>query len=434
MAVANIILDWNDVANDAVRRDYSTSNPSLDPSPAQVGPTATSRALAMVHIAIYDAYHNHSGGKTYLNGYSAQLDPQAADFAESRQVAVSIAAHDTLRRLYPAQSGALAAALASSLRAIGAAPSAELLGTRVGQEVASRVLRERQGDGSGAAEVYASTFEPFDHDDDPENLPQRHLHPGWGRVRPFGVKDLVARIPGRPWRSRGSYTRDYQEVQGKGARTGSTRTPHETDTGLYWAYDGARNIGVPPLLYNQVVRAIVQAAGAVSEAMCARLFAVVNVAMADAGIQCWEQKYRERLWRPVLGIQRDPTAPERGWQPLGAPRSNQPRPGFTPPFPAYPSGHATFGTAALEATRAVLGLPASFTFSFISDELDGATTDERGNPRQRVSRTMTIDQAIQENLESRVFLGVHWRMDGLEGRDNGAEIAALVAANFPALA
>ena len=73
---------------------------------------------------------------------------------------------------------------------------------------------------------------------------------------------------------------DFNQVKGKGRNQGGTRSDDETTIGLFWAYDGARNIGVPPRLYNQVVRAIVAKKGGVSEATNARLFAMVNLAMA----------------------------------------------------------------------------------------------------------------------------------------------------------
>ena len=98
----------------------------------------------------------------------------------------------------------------------------------------------------------------------------------------------------------------------------------------------------------------------------ARLFALVNAAMGDAGVLAWDEKYRWDLWRPVVGVrEHEPSMGsggaagsvldadcDPGWLPLGAPRTNEPgRPDFTPPFPAYPSGHATFGAAALESVR-----------------------------------------------------------------------------------
>jgi vanadium chloroperoxidase len=167
----------------------------------------------------------------------------------------------------------------------------------------------------------------------------------------------------------------------------------------------------------------------------ARLFAFVNAAMGDAGILAWDQKYIHDLWRPVLGIREHdasmgPAAPtpthnidnacDPGWLPLGGPASNSGDRNFTPPFPAYPSGHATFGAAAFHIARLFYGVSAGdrvadtvFMGTFVSDELNGVTQDNAGNVRPRHVRRFPrgLWQMIEENGFSRVFLGVHWSFD-----------------------
>ena len=319
-----------------------------------------------------------------------------------------------------------------------------------GTLVAEKMLAARKDDGSSASDAfYAPSAEPGRHRADPMNAGQGLLGPLWGKVKPFGIADLNAQVPGLappPFNS-SAYAADFAAVKDLGRDTGSTRTNDQTTIGLFWAYDGPRNIGVPPRLYNQVVRTIAMKKGT-SEAENAKLFAVINVAMADAGIQCWAEKYKHNIWRPVLGVREaesgwGPTGMGDGntettgdptWVPLGAPFTNQPARGaFTPPFPAYPSGHATFGTAALRATALVLGLSDSFAFSFVSDEFDGQAIGASG-VRTRHVRNLTIAKAIEENVLSRVYLGVHWEFDGREGEKNGNLIAQKIAGAFPALA
>jgi vanadium chloroperoxidase len=214
------------------------------------------------------------------------------------------------------------------------------------------------------------------------------------------------------------------------------RTVEQTAIGLFWAYDGASEIGTPPRLYNQIVARIAEARGN-TEAENARLFALVNAAMADAGILAWEQKYKHDLWRPVLGIrEHDPsTGPgashpgndfakdaDIGWLPLGAPSTNLVgKKNGTPPFPAYPSGHATFGAAALHITRLFYGVSPGDRkadtvpgdLGFVSDELNGISQDTRGTIRPRHLRQFPggLWQMIVENGLSRVYLGVHWSFD-----------------------
>jgi hypothetical protein len=168
----------------------------------------------------------------------------------------------------------------------------------------------------------------------------------------------------------------------------------------------------------------------------ARLFALVNAAMGDAGILAWDQKYIHELWRPVLGIrehdvsmgpgaaiaanQLDPDCdPE--WVPLGAPASNSSASNFTPNFPAYPSGHATFGGAALHMVRLFYGVAPGnrsadrriYDGPLVSEELNGITRDNRGRVRARHLRSFPegLWQMIMENGFSRIFLGVHWSFD-----------------------
>ena len=186
--------------------------------------------------------------------------------------------------------------------------------------------------------------------------------------------------------------------------------------------------------------------------------------MADAGIAAWHWKYQYDFWRPIVGIREadagwgptgagDGNAKTKGnpfWRPLGAPRSN-PFPGpvvgasgdnFTPNFPAYPSGHATFGTACFETTAKLLGKkPKDVTVTFASDEFNGrndltctndhsGTTDHNGVTRPRWAPTFTLQNAIEENSISRIFLGVHWKFDADGGETVGRAIAKKAAAAF----
>jgi hypothetical protein len=162
---------------------------------------------------------------------------------------------------------------------------------------------------------------------------------------------------------------------------------------------------------------------------------LVNVAMADAGILAWEQKFLHDLWRPVLGIREHDTsmglAPTAGnnidndcdpsWLPLGAPNTNTSGKNGTPPFPAYPSGHATFGAAALHMTRLFYGIaPGNHApdtlvngMNFISEECNGINKDNKGAIRPNHARNFPdgLWQMILENGRSRVYLGVHWIFD-----------------------
>jgi hypothetical protein len=143
--------------------------------------------------------------------------------------------------------------------------------------------------------------------------------------------------------------------------------------------------------------------------------------MVDAGIGCWDAKYAYNFWRPVEGIRRadeDPnpnTQPVKDWAPRGRPRG--PVPHTTPPFPAYVSGHSCFGTATFEMLRLFLNSD-TIAFTLTSEEVD--------TPRSFGS----FSEAIAENGQSRIYLGVHWQFDNVQGQALGKEVADYIWGNF----
>lgn len=172
----------------------------------------------------------------------------------------------------------------------------------------------------------------------------------------------------------------------------------------------------------------------------ARLLALVNVAMADEGMAAWESKYHWDFWRPITGIREaDPgtgptgrgdgnaaTIGDRTFTPLGAPASNLTGPNFTPPFPAYPSGHAGFGGAVFQTLRRFFGTD-QIPFTFVSDEFNGETLDNQGNVRPYTPRSFaTLSQAEAENARSRIYLGIHWTFDATSGIAQGRAVADYV--------
>lgn len=442
------ILYWNQIALDVTKADFSTSDPTINPTPQQGGPTRTSRALAMVHLAMYDAWVGVQGGPKYLT-YGAGEIPAVTNDLATAQIAVATAACLTMIALFSRQKDDLWKEHGKFVASLGCQSVQISNGISYGSLVAAKMLAARENDGADASnDSYVPNPGAGRHRADPTSPGQGFLGPLWGKVKPFGIDRLTTKVPGSapPELNSPAYAEDYNKVYEKGRNQGGTRTAEETTIGLFWAYDGPRNIGVPPRLYNQVVRAISKKKG-VSEADNAKLFAMINVAMADAGIQAWYEKYKYNIWRPVLGIREadaswgpdgkgdgnHKTVGDPYWMPLGAPPTNQPaKAAATPNFPAYPSGHATFGTAAIRAAANMLCLPDSFEFSLVSEELNGEAVGATG-VRARHERKLTISSAIEENVLSRVYLGVHWEFDGREGQKNGQIIGKLIAENFPGL-
>ena len=428
---------WNQIATDASGYDHANAR-------EQLGPGRASRALAIVHIAMFDAVNAAVGGYESYTGVRARKGPVSINAAISR------AAHDTLVELFPSQAASFTAYLAQDLAAIKD-KKAKANGVLLGRGVAAAVLAMRTGDGSEIPEPRVGTDHPTSDlpghwRQDPISLIPLALGGHWAECIPF-VLDSSAqfRCPPPPAMTSPEYTAAFNEAKrlgGDGVITPTDRTPEQTFIGIFWAYDGTPSLCAPPRLYNQITVQIADQAG-LNTINLARLLALVNVSMADAGMCAWESKYRWNLWRPVTAIRESdpgtgPTGAGDGnpdtigdpmFTPLGAPASNLSGPNFTPPFPAYPSGHATFGGALFQTMRRFFGTD-DIEFTFISDEFNGVTRDNQGQPRPLIPRTFTnLSQAEEENGQSRIYLGIHWWFDKTEGIAQGRHVADFVYDN-----
>jgi hypothetical protein len=425
------ILEWNAVALEANRISYSGGVVN-----DEIGPTRSSRALAIESVAMFDAYNSIHGQFTpYL--VQAPNAINASDVA-----AVAQAAHDTIVAMYPHQQALVDTALAQTLARVHNV-TAKTRGIAVGHYVANAILAARTDDGWQIPGSYIPDGLPGHHVADPLNPDQGFLTPAWGGVTPFGIPSTDA-VPTPPPPSLTSleYTLAYDQVKSLGEFTSTSRTTDETEIGIYWGYDVARGLGDPPRIYNQIAEQIAVQEGN-TVAQNARMFALTNIAMADAGIQCWGIKYRDIFWRPIVAIRRadetgnPDTVQQADWVDLGAPRSN-PLPGetnFTPPFPAYTSGHATFGGAAFKMLADFYrtdDINYSISFTFISDEFNGVTRDVQQEIPDLVMNYVrnieprhynSFSQAAAENAASRIFLGIHYRFDAIQGVSAGDRIA-----------
>lgn len=440
------ILFWNDVALEANRVSHTDGK-----DVGTLGPTLSSRALAIVHLAMYDAFAGASGNSPDLPPY---LTPGPVP-GVSVDAAVAAAAHATLSSLFPSQRSFFDSKLAEA--GVTSNP-----GHAFGLKVAQNILADRAGDPHAGASGYEPSPARGRHRPDPDNPDQGFHAPFYGaRSKGFAI---TARHeldkPPKPVPQLGTpdYIQALREVRGRGIApelmgtvpAASGRTVDQTVIGIYWGYDGAAGLGTPPRLYNQIVREVAcntphpKTGKPNTPAQNARLFALVNVAMADAGILAWDQKYIHDFWRPVLGIREHDTSmgptgmgnndidndTHTLWLPLGAPKtnSNSMEKNFTPNFPAYPSGHATFGAAAFHITRLFYGVPSGNApdklfkdLTFVSDEFNGINKDNKGAVRPRHVRNFPngLWQMIEENGRSRVYLGVHWLFDAFAVDDDG---------------
>jgi hypothetical protein len=368
----------------------------------------------------------------------------------SAEAAIAQGAHDTLVALYPSQAASFDLRLEEDL-ALVTNPVAKANGIALGNDVATTILADRADDGVQVADPrvgvsYFPSDQPGRWRQDPISQIPLALGAYWGACRTFVINENDIenkyRCPAPPALTSSAYTTAYDEAKrlgGDGITTPTERTPLQTFIGTYWAYDGTPSLCAPPRLYNQIAVTIADQTH-LGGMELAKLLAVANIAMADAAITAWDSKYYWDFWRPVTGIRESdvgtgPTGLGDGnpntlgdvtFKPLGAPASNLMGPNFTPPFPAYPSGHATFGGALFETLRQFYGTD-NMTFTFISDEYNGTTRANDGTIRPLIPRTFTsFSQAEEENGQSRIYLGIHWSFDKTEGIAQGRKVGAYV--------
>jgi len=441
----NAMHHWNRIAIDSAGLDHT---PVAEGDPRifgeQLGPGRSSRAMAIVHIAIFDAVNAIAKRYRSFTGI-----PDASSGA-SIDAAIAQAAHDTLVVMYPSQKAHCDQLLVEELGKIRDSRG-KSEGIQVGQRAARAILQRSADDGSDHTEPrlgvdFFTSARPGKWRQDPISQLPVALGAHWGDVTPLVVPDVQRfRTPAPPALTSRAYAAAFNEVKrlgGDGVTTKTARTEDQTLAGIYWAYDGTPSLCAPPRLYNQIAMSIADQMGS-DLVDISRLLALVNVAMSDAGIASWESKYYYQFWRPVTGIREaDPgtgptgrgdgnplTVGDPTFSPLGAPASNLQGPNFTPPFPAYPSGHAVFGGALFQTLRNFYRTD-SIPFTFTSDELNGETRDNQGNPRPLLPRTFaSLSQAEEENGQSRIYLGIHWSFDKTQGIVQGNRIANYVFAN-----
>jgi hypothetical protein len=389
-ARGDVVTEWNLEALKAVKG-------------ANTPPPMAARNLAMVQAAVFDAVN---AVDPKYRSYHANVAPQPGASAEAAAVE---AAFRVLGSLYPQNLTTFAAKYGQSLDAIPDSP-AKQQGRDLGQAVAQQIIDWRGGDGSGAVVNYTPGTQPGQwRPTPPANAPA--LYPQWPNVTPFAMTSATQFRPhGPPTLDSARYAADYDEVKALGAKGSTLRTAEQTEIARFWA-DGAGTV-TPPGHWNMIAADVAEQRGN-TVAQNARLFALVNVAMADAGIVSWDMKYAYNFWRPITAIREgdtdgnDGTAADASWEPLLV----------TPPFPECTSGHSTFSGAA----SAILA-------SLYGDEL-AFTTDSDGLPG--VTRSfLRFSDAAEEAGISRIYGGIHFQFSNEQGLATGRELGEYVIANY----
>ena len=237
------------------------------------------------------------------------------------------------------------------------------------------------------------------------------LAPQWPQVTPFAMTSgSQFRPPGPPALEGAQYAEEVNYVKEIGKIDSLTRTPDQTAIAKFWA-NGAGTF-TPPGHWNQIAEETATLTGQSLEDS-ARLFALLNISLADAAISCWDAKYEYNLWRPVTAIRQADTdnnpntTADPQWLPLVT----------TPPFPEYMSGHSTFSGAADAVMSSVFG--SDFGFA------------DRGDRSVNSLRTyQNFSEAADESGMSRLYGGIHFMSANVDGLSAGRNVGNYVVENF----
>jgi hypothetical protein len=381
-AAADVVTDWNAIALTVLGAgNRPTPSGMLD--------------MAMVHIAMHDAIQAF---EQRFETYNAPISGAAG----SPLTAAATAARDVLANRFPLQAASIEATYQDYLSAHGLLPTDA--GVLVGQAAAIHIINRRVNDGSFPPnpEVFTGGTAPGEWSPTPPAFAPMSA-PWFGDVVPFALHDsadLLPEPPPPPLRS-GAYAKAYNEVKALGARVNSARTPEQTDLAYFYS-DNFFN------LLNRTVRAI--ATAHLSEVGdSARLFALANIAGADALISAWNTKRSYFFWRPSTAILNGDddgnpkTDGDLGWLPL----IND------PPYPDYTSG-ANSITGAFMRTLGLFFGDDAFTFN---------VTSEAAQAVQKTRTYSRFSDVASDVVEARILLGIHFRFADTVARRQGKQAA-----------
>jgi hypothetical protein len=405
-ATADAVTDWNARAGKAALA--ACIAPADDP-------LHESRLYAMMHIAIHDA----------LNAIDRRSRPYAYDARvaswTSADAAVAAAARDVLvtelgRLPFPPAcvTAGIASAEADYVTALAAIQGGDpkTQGVALGKAAAAAIIARRAADGSDTPLMdfdFLQGVNPGEYRFTPDV--DFVFAPGWADVTPFVLNHPSQFRPRPPYPVTGKhYAADYNEIKvigGDNMTTPSTRTPDQTEIGRFW-------IESSPLSWNRLTRSVSASQG-LELWENARLFGLLNLALADGYIGSWEAKYHYSFWRPVTAIHtgdsdgNPDTVGDPSWTPLQ----------WTYPIPDYDSGHATEGGAAAEVLKQFFGTD-EIAFSACSLTLPAGSRCTDAAPVFR-SYT-TFSEAADENALSRILIGIHFRHAVEAGTEHGRKI------------
>jgi hypothetical protein len=399
VARADAVTDWNLIASNAI---VVTAG---QPPPVSV------LHFAMAQGAVYDAVN------AIDRGHRPYLVQPSANSTDSKEASAATAAFRVLvgfpdlPGLFPAQQPTLQPLYDAYIANLpDNPPGSRANGVAIGEATARAMLQARMNDGRfgpppalypPAPGIWRPT--PPNYANDPA--------PWVGNVRPFIVPSAeMLRTDGPNALTSEDYAEDFNEVKELGSLTSITRTPDETDAAIFWQDQAMA-------LWNRIFRTLAASRG-LDIVENARLFAMENLAAADAAIGCWNDKYYWQFWRPITAIREadtdgnPATEADPTWLPLFDPATPVCHPPalFTPPFPDHPSGHACATSAFVHTLRNFFGTD-RIAFSAFSNKSCTTRSFDR------------FSDALEEVIDARVWAGIHFRTADEQGAVLGKKVA-----------
>ena len=389
---ANEVIQWNKTLLTIVRTPGA--------QPATVHPT---RSFAIMHAAIYDAVNAiDATHKPYLVRIG-HVSPHA-----SQEAAVAAAAHETLNSLYPAFQTTFDQQYDQSLAQIPDG-AGKTTGIDVGRAVALAILALRTDDGSAATPIpFVFGNAPGDYQSTPPNFPPQPVFTHWPRVTPFALERARQfRLGPPPALTSAEYTAVFNEVKSLGIVNSTAATADQKLIGRFWN-------GAIQNYWNEITQTAVNAHH-LTTAQSARVFALLNLTLADEVIAFYDSKYTYKFWRPVTAIRAAATTgnPDTVADPNWLPQA-----GKTAADPSYPGAHATISAGGAFVLSAFFGNK-PFQLSVTSEVLPG------------VVRSFDSFAAVEKEASlSRIYAGQHFRSDENAGERLGSAVADFVVDNF----
>jgi hypothetical protein len=385
---------------------------------------AEARMYAMMHAAVHDAVnaiHPRSHPYVFDGKVHGPASTKAAAAAAARDVLVSVIAG--LPESPQCVTDGIADVEASYAAALAEVPNGEAKtnGVALGQAAAAAMVELRSGDGSDAPWVdfnFPQGTLPGEWRFTPD-APPLAFAPNWGEVTPFVLKRGSQFRPPPPYRVAGRrYAADYNEIRrlgGDGVTTPNARTADQTQLGLFW-------IESSPRAWNRLARAISRSRH-LREWENARLFALLNLAMADGYIASWDTKYHYKFWRPITAIRLGDT--DGNPYTTGVPTWTPLQPTY--PMPDHDSGHAVQGGVAAEVLKQFFGTDRIRFLACSTTLPTGQQCDEAGQVLRFFS---SFSDAADENAVSRIYIGIHFRRAVETGVEHGRKIGRYAVHRF----